>query len=154
MSIIADLAKYPLPSYLEGKCTPTVYYKWLRNKADTLLKRDKKRRRPYALAATVAVYKGKIHTAVTESGERDPYTGETLAWDLISTWDTSHDQPEGYKRRFALMPTVDHVTPDVLHFEICSLRINAAKSALSPAEFVELCQRVVLYREARGRAPQ
>ena len=51
MSLIADLAKYPLPPFLEGRCTPAVYYKWLTNKADTLLKRDKKLQRRYARGA-------------------------------------------------------------------------------------------------------
>ena len=107
------------------------------------MKRDKKLRRPYALPATKATYKGKIHDAVMQNGERDPSTGDTLAWELISTWDTSHDQPAGYRKQFALMPTVDHVTVDVLDFEICSWQINAAKSDLSPSEFVELCKKVV-----------
>ena len=156
--LLALLAKYPLPSFLQGKCKPSLYYKWLKNKADTLLKRDKNRGKPYALTATIAVYKGKIHDAVTIAGERDPFTGETLAWELIDTWDTSHDQPDGYKRRFALMPTVDHVTADVLQFEICSLKINDAKCDLTPAEFVDLCRQVVTYhgpRHARrGPAPR
>jgi hypothetical protein len=146
MSIIAELAKYPLPSFLEGRCTPTVYYKWLNNKAETLLKRDLKRRKPYAAAATKPIYKGKIHAAITAAGERDPYTGEPLAWELISKWDSSRNHPAGYKRKFALMPTVDHITTDVLEFEICSWQINDAKSDLDPAEFVELCKKVVKFR--------
>ena len=82
------------------------------------------------MTITKAVYKGKIHNAVVESGERDPYTGQALDWALISKWDTSHAHPEGYKRRFALMPTVDHITPAVLEFEICSWQINVARSSL------------------------
>jgi len=148
MSIIAELIKYPLPSFLEGKCTPTVYYKWLNNKAVTLLERDRKRRKAYALTATKPIYKSKIHAAITTAGERDPYTGEPLAWELISKWDTSRNHPAGYKRKFALMPTVDHITPDVLEFEICSWQINDAKSDLDPAEFVELCKKVVQFRKS------
>jgi len=146
MPLVLDLAKYPLPSFLEGKCTPTVYYRWLHIKAATLLKRDKKRQKPYALTATEAVYKGKIHAAVTDGGQYDPYTGEPLTWELISKWDTSSKQPEGYKRKFALMPTVDHITPSVLEFEICSWKINDSKCDLAPAEFVELCKKVVEFR--------
>lgn len=146
MPLVLDLAKYPLPSFLEGRITPTVYYRWLHIKAATLLKRDKKRHKPYASGATDAVYKGKIHAVVTDGGQYDPYTGEPLAWELISKWDTTKVHPDGYKKQFALMPTVDHITPDVLEFEICSWQINDAKSDLDPAEFVELCKRVVRYR--------
>jgi hypothetical protein len=76
---------------------------------------------------------------------RDPYTGEKLAWELISKW-VSHKQPDGYKKKFSLMPTVDHVTADKLEFEICSWQANDAKSDMSPKEFVEFCGRVADYR--------
>jgi hypothetical protein len=95
MSIIAELAKYPFPSFLEGRCTPSVYLKWLDKKATTLLKRDKQRRKPYALNVFPALYKQKIHDAVTSGGQYDPYTGESLAWELISKWDSSHTLPLG-----------------------------------------------------------
>ena len=72
MSIVAELVKYPLPSFLEGKCTPSAYFKWLHAKADGVLTRDKKRRKAYALNATKAVYKEKIHKAVTDGGQYDP----------------------------------------------------------------------------------
>lgn len=143
MPIMTELAKYPFPSFLEGRCTPSVYLKWLDVKVGTLFRRDKKRHKPYVLTASRSIYKSKIHAAVTGGGQYDPYTGEPLAWELISKWDTSHDQPEGYKKQFALMPTVDHITPDVLEFEICSWKINDAKCDLDPAEFVELCKKVV-----------
>ena len=54
-----------------------------------------------------------------DGGQYDPYTGELMNWKLISKWDTSHDQPGGYKKQFALMPTVDHIDPDMMEFEIC-----------------------------------
>ena len=47
----------------------------------------------------------------------------------------------GTKKRFTLLPTIDHITPDVLEFEICSWVINDAKNDLAPAEFVELCKK-------------
>ena len=146
MSFVLELAKYPFPSFLEGRCTSTVYLKWLNLKASTILRRDKKRRKPYTLTATVANYKEKIHNAVTAGGGCDPYTGEPLKWELISTWDTSQVHPDGYERKFALLPTVDHIHQDVLEFEICSWQINKAKSDLNPAEFVELCKNVAEFR--------
>jgi len=150
MSIIAELIKYPLPSFLEGRCTHPVYIKWLSNKGDSLFKRDLKRHKPYAANASLSRYKEIIHKAVMDGGQYDPYTGDALAWELISKWDTSHEQPEGYKRKFALMPTVDHVTPNVLEFEICSWQTNDCKADLSPAEFVEFCKKVVKYRTPGG----
>jgi len=146
MSLVLELAKYPFPSFLEGRCTPTVYLKWLDNKANTIFRRDKRRRKAFALTATKAVYKEKIHKAVTAGGGCDPYTGEPLAWDLINKWDTTQVHPDGYERKFALLPTVDHITPDVLEFGICSYQINKAKNDLGPAEFVELCKKVVQFR--------
>ena len=107
------------------------------------MKRDRRRGKPYARTATKATYKQKIYEAVVNSGARDPYTGDALAWELIGTWDTSQHHPEEYKKQFALMPTVDHTNPDVLEFEICSWLVNESKSYLSPEEFVGLCQRVV-----------
>ena len=149
---LRELAKYPLPAFLEGKCAPSVYFKWLNCKADTLLKRDKKRGKAYAATATKSVYKAKIHQAVANHGEYDPYTGRPLAWELIATWDTSHQQPDGYKKQFALMPTVDHVTPDELEFEICSWRINDSKNDLTPEEFVGLCGNVAAYCSRQSAA--
>lgn len=73
MPLVLDLAKYPLPSYLEGRCTPAVYCKWLNKRSWDILVRDKKRHKPYASTATVSVYKGKINAAVTASNGCDPY---------------------------------------------------------------------------------
>jgi hypothetical protein len=141
--IIEELVKYPLPAFLKGRCAPSEFYKWINNKADTLLKRDRKHGKPYARTATKATYKGKIYDAVIRSGERDPYTDDVLSWEMIGTWDTSTRHSENYKRQFALMPTVDHANPDVLEFEICSWLVNGCKSYLRPEEFTGLCQRVV-----------
>jgi len=145
----AKSAQYPLPGFLEGICTVSVYDKWLDNKADTLLKRDKKRRKPYARAATDRLYKEKIHKAIMDNGQCDPFTGDALDWKLISTWDTSPARaPEpGYRKKFALMPTVDHIDPDLLEFEICSWMVNDCKSYLNPKEFVALCRRIANYRK-------
>jgi hypothetical protein len=147
MSIsLLELEKYPLPHFLVGKCLHPEYYKWLRNKADTILKRDKKRGKAYAADATTSFYQQEIHQAIMAGGERDPYTGEALAWEHIGEWDTSHSQPDVYKKKFALMPTVDHVSEDELKFEICSWRTNTAKADLEPEEFVELCKMVAKHR--------
>ena len=139
----AEFPTYPLPAFLEGRCTHSEYVKWLNNKTDTLFKRDKKRGKPYAATSSECQYKEKIHRAIEDGGEYDPYTGEALAWEFIGKWDTSRKHPDGYRKEFALMPTVDHITPDALEFEICSWRINDAKAELDPEEFLALCKSVV-----------
>ena len=79
--------KYPLPPFLQGIVTQSKYCKWLHCKADTLRRRDLRMNRPYAKANSVAVYKALIHEAISQNGEVDPYTGDSLHWDLIGFWD-------------------------------------------------------------------
>jgi hypothetical protein len=75
----------------------------------------------------------------------DEYTGEQLAWNLISTYnnDESKQGRRAYKARFALLPTVDHVGDGTgaADFKICGWRTNDAKGDLSLEEFVALCSR-------------
>jgi hypothetical protein len=151
---LQELANYPLPDFLKGRCTHRVYIKWLNNKADTLLKRDKRRGKTYARAASESDYKKEIHKAVINGGESDPYTGEPLTWELISTWDSTKKHSEGYKAKFAFMPTVDHITVNALHFEICSWQTNEAKSDVSPEKFIKFCEKVATFRgKARIASP-
>lgn len=145
-TIKPELTRYVPPDFLAGRCDKAVYYKWLKVKANTLLKRDRKRGKPYALAVNQSVYMNKIHEAVIQCGAYDPYTGDYLAWEQIGTWDTSAPHPDGYKRAFALMPTVDHIDPNALEFEICSWMSNDCKSDLLPDELIEFCTKVTKYR--------
>jgi hypothetical protein len=139
---------YFLPLFLVGICTEEVYIRWLLKRARQLHDRDLAQGRPYGLAGSGASYKAEIHAAVIATGLSDPYTGETMDYKLIGTWDTSVDQPEGYSKQFRLLPSVDHVDPwgTELHMEICSLRINRCKGSLTPDEFINVCRRVVEYR--------
>jgi hypothetical protein len=143
-----DAKIYFLPSFLVGIISEEVYIRWLLKRARQLHDRDVGQGRPYGLAGSGALYKAEIHAAVIATGLLDPYTGETMDYKLIGTWDTSVDQPEGYSRQFRLMPSVDHVDPwaTELHMEICSLRINRCKGSLTPDEFVEVCRKVKGYR--------
>ena len=97
-----------------------------------------------------------IHQAVVESQGLDAYTGEPLAWELISQYDNraAAGGKRAYKKRFALLPTVDHIgdgqgEPE---FRICSWRTNDAKSDLSEEEFIELCRIVVTFSNTKMRA--
>jgi hypothetical protein len=143
------IQKYPMPDFLKGRCSESDYIKWLRNKADTLLKRDKKRNKPYARNAGKAAYKAYIHQAVLTAGNFDPYTGEPMQWELIGTWDpaAAREGSDTYKKQFAMMPTVDHkdCQSDLLQFEICTWQINDCKCDLTPTDFIKMCRKVTRY---------
>jgi hypothetical protein len=133
-----------LPSFLIGICTEADYLKWLDKRAEELYLRDRGQRRPYALKASWSMYKKAIHAAVLAAGLYDPYTGEIMKWELLGTWDSSKDLPDGYNKAYYLLPTVDHMDPyaKVLKLEICSWRINNCKGGLTPQEFIEVCRKV------------
>lgn len=137
---------YLLPDFLTGICTVDLYSRWLDRHATTLFQRDHSQGRPYALAGTRQVYKKAMHAAICANGLRDPFTGEIMRWDLISTWDPAKakDLSDEMKQQYNLLPTIDHVDPygTELKFEICSWRINRCKSTLTPDEFVEVCRKV------------
>jgi hypothetical protein len=140
----ANLRKYALPEFLRPALTQVSYERWLARKADAHVTRDRKRGNT---SATNEQYKIAIHKAVVESEGLDAYTGEALAWDLVSKYDNNESKQgkRKYKAQFALLPTVDHVNDGLgpADFKICSWRTNDAKGDLSLNEFVELCRRVV-----------
>lgn len=123
--------------------------RWLERKASAHVRRDRKRGNS---TATVSEYKQAIHAAVESCESRDAYTGESLAWELISRYDNddSRSHRREYKRQFALLPTVDHVGDGTgpADFRICAWRTNDAKHDMSVEEFVALCRRVL--RHAGG----
>jgi hypothetical protein len=135
--------KYELPQFLEGHCRQDAYQRWLGRKAAAHRKRDRGRGNQ---EATREQYMKEIHRAVRDSGGRDHYTGELLVWKLISKYDNETSRASGrkYKKKFALLPTVDHVGDGLgpAAFRICSWRTNDAKNDLSEAEFVDLCNAV------------
>jgi hypothetical protein len=135
---------FDLPPFLDGVVTRETYVRWLQRKAAAHIKRDRKRGNT---SGSVSEYKHAIHHAVCSSQGRDAYTGEQLAWELISTYDNvkSKQGRRRYKAGLALLPTVDHVGDGtgLADFKICGWRTNDAKGDLSLTEFVELCGRVV-----------
>jgi hypothetical protein len=144
--------KYERPPFLEGDCSQALYESWLSRKAAAHRKRDRARGNQ---DATREQYMKEIHRAVCHSAGRDHYTGEPLAWNLISRYDNEKSRASGraYKKKFALLPTVDHVGDGrgPAEFRICSWRTNDAKNDLSHEQFVDLCKAVVSYHaRARG----
>ncbi len=135
---------YELPPFLNGTLDRETYVRWLQRKAVAHVRRDRRR---WSNEASVAAYKRAIHDAVLRSQGRDFYTGERLDWSLLSQYDNdaSRDGRVAYKKRFALLPTVDHVDPDSqsIDFEICGWRTNDCKNDLTLAELKAFCRRIL-----------
>ncbi len=138
--------EYKLPPFLEGICLQKVYTKWHLRRAISLYQRDKKAKRNCVLYNTISDYRQAICNAVALSSLKDPYTGDTMRWDLIGTWTSTKgsDGSDSFKRNYALLPTVDHVDTKskVLVFEICSWQINSCRNDLTSEEFVDLCKKI------------
>lgn len=138
------MRKYQLPEFLAGQVDQNTYERWLHRKARAHVKRDKGRGNK---TATNEEYKIEIHRAVGESSGIDSYTGEQLDWSLLSLYDNEESKKHGrqYKKKFALLPSVDHVDSGkaAANFKICAWRTNDAKNDLSYQEFIELCMKVV-----------
>ena len=138
------MRKYQLPRFLEGVITQAHYERWLYRKAMAHVKRDRKRG---SEDVTNEQYKLAIHRAVEESQGRDAYTDEPLDWTLLSTYDNgeSKEHKREYKKRFALLPSVDHIGNQTgpIEFRICGWRTNDAKNDLTYKEFLDLCRKVI-----------
>lgn len=143
-AVPAALQRNELPPFLVGRVTREAYARWLHRKAVAHVKRDRLR-----LAGPISTsgYKQQIHAAVCASNGADWYTGEPLAWEIISTYnnDESKADRSAYKARFAHLPTVDHVLREdgAYDFVICGWRTNDAKNDLSLGEFLDVCRRVL-----------
>jgi|GEM_PF-774403 hypothetical protein len=135
------------PSFVKAAITDVQYRTWLTRKAKYIIAEDRSRKRPCVKNATERLYKELIHKAVNQGGQFDPFTGETLQWELVCTWDDSNvkNLDESVFKKYALLPTVDHADPygRSIDFEICSWKINRSKNNLTPQEYVALCKRIV-----------
>ena len=148
---LKNASKYNLPEYLQGLIPQEIYRRWLCARGAALVARDRRKKRPYAnITDGGQVYAEHIHAAVCAGASEDPFTGRPLAWELIGTYDDFSSEAGGvaFLKKFALLPTVDHIDPssDTLAFEICSYEINKCKYSLGPAEFVAQCKRIVEFR--------
>lgn len=136
--------KYALPPFLSDIVSQDTYERWLRRKAQTHVRRDRNRGN---ISVSGAIYREAIHGAVLESAGLDAYTGEALQWNLISQYDNDESKEIGrhYKKKFALLPTVDHMGDGLgpANFKICGWRTNDAKNDLDLAEFISVCQTIL-----------
>ena len=118
------------------------YRKMLQRKAVAVTRRDKRRDGKYSVKEAIKA----IHEAFHRCNGFDPYDGSKLAPELLGEYKNEDAKAEGaaHKRRFAMLPTVDHVTAKpVPDFEIVSWQTNDAKGDMSPDEFIAYCRRVV-----------
>jgi hypothetical protein len=147
--------QYAPPPFLQGVISQKDYCYWLHRECHTIRHRELKQKRPYAMENTETVYKQKIHQAVLDGGEFDPYTGEKLNWGLIVKAKTlkKDGYVNDYMNTYALLPAVDHIIPGEFEFEICSWISNESKSSMTPDEFVDFCRKVVNFRGQAEKGP-
>ena len=146
---ILSLLRYLIPAALKAVFTQTHYCRWLRKKGLSVMTRDRKMKRPCTLGMTISDYERKIHAAACRNALIDPFTGETLAWELVGQYDPKQAKKEwGYFKRFWLLPSVDHINPDsdILEFEICAWLVNLCKGEMTPDEFTALCGKIVSWK--------
>jgi len=114
------------------------------------VKRDQKRGNSVCNADS---YRKAIHSAVCAGGHKDAFTGEELHWNLIRKYDNAKSKAgkRGYKKQFALLPTVDHLDDGLGEpkFAICAWRTNDCKGDLSVDELTVFCS-VFLYNQKKA----
>ena len=118
------------------------YSELIQRKAVAVTRRDKRRGGKYSVKEA----REAIHQAFHRCNGFDPYDGSKLAPELLGEYKNEDAKAQGaaHKRRFAMLPTVDHVTAKpVPDFEIVSWQTNDAKGDMSPDEFIAYCRRVV-----------
>ena len=118
------------------------YSKLLQKKAVAVTRRDKKRGGTYSVKEAIEA----IDQAFHRCNGFDPYDGSQLDPKLFNQYnnDESKEKRAAYKRRFALLPTIDHIKAEpVADFQIVSWQTNDAKGDMPPDEFIAYCRRVV-----------
>src|SRR5580698_3268746 len=148
------MRKYAVPDFLSDRVDQDRYERWLRAKAMAHSRGDVKR---FGQKHTAEKYRDLIHAAVSSSLGKDFYTGESLQWEKVSTYNNedSRNGKTKYKAGFALLPTVDHVWKEdgTFDFVICGWRTNDAKNDLRLHELLELCERILLNHGYRVERP-
>ena len=124
------------------------YSKLLQKKAVAVTRRDKKRGGTYSVKEAIEA----IDQAFHRCNGFDPYDGSQLDPELFNQYnnDESKEKRAAYKRRFAYLPTIDHIKAEpVADFEIVSWQTNDAKGDMLPDEFIAYCHRVVAITNQR-----
>jgi hypothetical protein len=133
------LAMFDPPAWVV--MVPKAYVDMLRRKAVAVARRDRKRGGLYFVQEAMQ----SIHQAFCASDGIDPYDGQPMDPRLLGAYDNAASKTGGqlYKRRFARLPTVDHVNAEPTpEFQIVSWQTNDAKGDMTPEEFRDYCRRV------------
>ena len=123
----------------------------LRRKAMAVTRRDKRRGGKYNVKQAIDA----IDEAFHRCNGFDPYDGSKLDPELLGEYKNDEAKAQGaaYKRRFAMLPTIDHVKAEPIpDFQIVSWQTNDAKGDMTPEEFIAYCYRVAEIRLIRGDA--
>ena len=138
---------YVPPSWV--KRDSDVYKRWLNRKANSLMKRDRKRGGTYRVKEAMDA----IHEAMHRSDGIDPYDGQEMKSELLGAYNNAQRKELGaaYRREFYRLPTVDHRNAEaVCDFQIVSWQTNDAKGDMSPEEYVAHCLAVVNHHRLQG----
>jgi len=137
------MEKYLLPKFLKNILSPKDYRKWLENRANALHRRDKANNKAIGPRSK---YKELINKAVCRDTNVCHHTGWIMDWSLINLLDDKEAQAKrnGYKRKFDMLPTVDHEWNGKNYdFSICCWIIHDIKNNLSMPELIDVCGAVV-----------
>ena len=118
------------------------YRDLIRKKAEAVTRRDKRRDGKYSVKEATEA----IHQAFHRCKGFDLYDGSKLDLKLLGEFRNEDAKAQGaaYKKRFAMLPFVDHVKAEaVADFEIVSWQTNDAKGDMPAEEFIAYCRRVV-----------
>lgn len=150
------MKEYPAPDWLRVRqVTDAEYASWLNGQTSSIWKRE--RRSGKRAHATPSDLKQALHKAAHKSDGHDPYTGNRLFVDhLRAGWTDPQASLNGNRHHLTLrrcMPSFDHVRGvGRSKYELCTRETNAAKSFMSPAQFIDLCGRVTSHQHQKASA--
>ena len=131
------------------KSDSDTYKRWLNRKANSLMKRDRKRGGTYRVKEAMDA----INEEMNRSDGIDPYVGNPMDSELLGAYNNTQSKERGaaYRREFYRLPTVDHRNAEpVCDFQIVSWQTNNAKG-MSPEEYVAHCLVVVNHHRLQSR---
>lgn len=143
---------YPCPEWLTRRTiTDAEYVRWLERQTASIWAREKRAGKTAHMER--ADLKQALHRAASESDGRDPYSGARFfVKHMRSGWTDGQAHLNGsrhYRTLRRCMPSFDHVRGvGKKDYELCTRETNSAKSYMSPAQFIDLCRRVVRHRLA------
>ena len=134
------MSTYEPPAWVKSESAS--YKRWLNKKANSVMKRDRKRGGTYCVKEAMDA----IHQAMHSSDGIDPYDGMAMNSELMGAYNNADSKARGaaYKRDFYRLPTIDHRNAKpVCDFEIVSWQTNDAKGDMNPEEYLKHCRAVV-----------